>query len=140
MSITHDKKQAAPGSTGPHLYDDAGGGRHTMHHLSSDASSTASATTTSSADAEAMTDSALSRRLLPLYLVFVLDAVGLGVALPVLPFYVMGLKATALQLAIVVSTNYIAQTFGEPHVSLTYWTVDATGGLCHFACFMLISV
>lgn len=58
-------------------------------------------------------DAALSRRLLPLYAVFVLDAVGLGVALPVLPFFVMGLKATALQLAIVVSSNYIAQTFGE---------------------------
>lgn len=42
-----------------------------------------------------------------------LDAVGLGVALPVLPFYVMGLRATALQLAVVVSSNYIAQTFGE---------------------------
>ncbi|CAN0125616.1 unnamed protein product, partial [Hapterophycus canaliculatus] len=51
-------------------------------------------------------------RLIPLYAVFVLDAVGLGVALPVLPFFVMGLKATALQLAIVVSSNYIAQTFG----------------------------
>lgn len=58
-------------------------------------------------------DVALNRRLLPLYLVFVLDAVGLGVALPVLPFYVMGLRATALQLAVVVSSNYIAQTFGE---------------------------
>lgn len=42
-----------------------------------------------------------------------MDAVGLGVALPVLPFFVMGLKATALQLAIVVSSNYIAQTFGK---------------------------
>lgn len=62
---------------------------------------------------QAAGDAALSRRLLPLYLVFVLDAVGLGVALPVLPFFVMGLKATALQLAIVVSSNYIAQTFGE---------------------------
>lgn len=58
-------------------------------------------------------DAALNKRLLPLYLVFVLDAVGLGVALPVLPFYVMGLRATALQLAVVVSSNYIAQTFGE---------------------------
>ena len=61
----------------------------------------------------AASDAALSRRLFPLYVVFVLDAVGLGVALPVLPFFVMGLEATALQLAIVVSSNYIAQTFGE---------------------------
>lgn len=60
-----------------------------------------------------MDDGELNRRLTPLYAVFVLDAVGLGVALPVLPFFVMGLKATALQLAIVVSSNYIAQTFGE---------------------------
>ncbi|CAN0499346.1 unnamed protein product [Ectocarpus sp. 12 AP-2014] len=67
-----------------------------------------------SAEAQkAVDDAALSRRLLPLYAVFVLDAVGLGVALPVLPFFVMGLKATALQLAIVVSSNYIAQTFGK---------------------------
>ncbi|CAN0476488.1 unnamed protein product [Ectocarpus sp. 12 AP-2014] len=67
-----------------------------------------------SAEAQkAIDDAALSRRLLPLYAVFVLDAVGLGVALPVLPFFVMGLKATALQLAIVVSSNYIAQTFGK---------------------------
>ncbi|CAM9373942.1 unnamed protein product [Sphacelaria rigidula] len=58
-------------------------------------------------------DAALSRELTPMYLVFILDAVGLGVALPVLPFFVMGLKATALQLAIVVSSNYIAQTFGK---------------------------
>lgn len=64
-------------------------------------------------DADATSDAALNRRLMPLYLVFVLDAIGLGVALPVLPFFVMGLKATALQLAIVVSSNYIAQTFGE---------------------------
>lgn len=60
-------------------------------------------------------DAALSRQLTPMYLVFILDAVGLGVALPVLPFFVMGLEATALQLAIVVSSNYIAQTFGEMH-------------------------
>ena len=60
-----------------------------------------------------ISDAALNRRLLPLYLVFVLDAIGLGVALPVLPFYVMGLQATALQLAVVISSNYIAQSFGE---------------------------
>lgn len=80
-----------------------------------DGSSTADGTIASAAaDAQqAIGDAALNRRLLPLYAVFVLDAVGLGVALPVLPFFVMGLKATALQLAIVVSSNYIAQTFGE---------------------------
>lgn len=64
--------------------------------------------------------SSTSRRLLPLYAVFVLDAVGLGVALPVLPFFVMGLKATALQLAIVVSSNYVAQTFGEKSERISY--------------------
>lgn len=65
------------------------------------------------ADSASASDAALTRRLLPLYLVFVLDAVGLGVALPALPFFVMGLKASALQLAVVISSNYIAQTFGE---------------------------
>lgn len=66
-------------------------------------------------------DAALTRRLMPLFLVFVLDAVGLGVALPVLPFYVMGLQATALQLAVVVSSNFIAQTFGKkPAATASY--------------------
>lgn len=76
--------------------------------------SSSSTSSSSSVSARQLTDdAALTRRLLPLYLVFVLDAVGLGVALPALPFFVMSLKATALQLAIVVSSNYIAQTFGE---------------------------
>ncbi|CAN0479170.1 unnamed protein product, partial [Discosporangium mesarthrocarpum] len=58
-------------------------------------------------------DTALMRRLAPLYLCYALDSVGMGVALPALPFYIMSLRASALQLALVVSSNYVAQTFGE---------------------------
>eukprot|EP00903_Cladosiphon_okamuranus_P015364 g14190.t1 len=97
-------KEGTGGSEGVNRYD----GSSSSGSSRADGSIAAAA-----ADAQrAIGDAALNRRLLPLYAVFVLDAVGLGVALPVLPFFVMGLKATALQLAIVVSSNYIAQTFG----------------------------
>jgi DHA1 family tetracycline resistance protein-like MFS transporter len=52
------------------------------------------------------------RQLLPYYVAFVLDAVAVGLALPLLPFYVIGLGASALQLSTVVSANYIAQIVG----------------------------
>lgn len=52
------------------------------------------------------------RVLLPLYLSFMLDAIAVGLAMPLLPFYVMELGANALQLSVVVSSNYVAQTIG----------------------------
>ena len=101
---TFCRQEGARGSLGVNRYDGS----------SSSSSSADGPIASAAADAQqAIGDAALNRRLLPLYAVFVLDAVGLGVALPVLPFFVMGLKATALQLAIVVSSNYIAQTFGK---------------------------
>jgi DHA1 family tetracycline resistance protein-like MFS transporter len=41
-----------------------------------------------------------------------LDAVAVGLVLPLLPFYVMQLGANALQLSLVVSANYVAQMLG----------------------------
>ena len=52
------------------------------------------------------------RQLFPLYLAFLLDAVAVGLAMPLLPFYVMELGANALQLSMVVSSNYVAQMIG----------------------------
>ena len=52
------------------------------------------------------------RVLLPLYLSFLLDATAVGLAMPLLPFYVMELGANALQLSMVISCNYIAQSVG----------------------------
>ena len=52
------------------------------------------------------------RQLFPLYFAFLLDAVAVGLAMPLLPFYVMELGANALQLSMVVSSNYVAQMIG----------------------------
>ena len=52
------------------------------------------------------------RALFPLYSSFLLDAVSVGLATPLLPFYVMELGANALQLSLVVSCNYLAMTVG----------------------------
>jgi DHA1 family quinolone resistance protein-like MFS transporter len=52
------------------------------------------------------------RQLFPLYFAFLLDAVAVGLAMPLLPFYVMELGANALQLSMVVSSNYVAQMVG----------------------------
>jgi MFS family permease len=41
-----------------------------------------------------------------------LDAVATGLAVPLLPFFVMELGASAFQLSLVVSSNYIAQMLG----------------------------
>lgn len=50
--------------------------------------------------------------LFPLYIAFMLDAIAVGLAMPLLPFYVMELGANAFQLSIVVSANYAAQMIG----------------------------
>ena len=52
------------------------------------------------------------RRLLPLYLAFMSDAIAVGLAMPLLPFYVMELGANAFQLSLIVSSNYFAQMIG----------------------------
>lgn len=50
--------------------------------------------------------------LFPLYIAFMLDAIAVGLAMPLLPFYVMELGANAFQLSLVISANYAAQTVG----------------------------
>jgi DHA1 family tetracycline resistance protein-like MFS transporter len=50
--------------------------------------------------------------LLPFFFSFMLDAIAVGIVMPLLPFFVMDLGANAMQLSLVVSSNYIAQTIG----------------------------
>lgn len=50
--------------------------------------------------------------LLPLYISFLFDAIATGLAMPLLPFYIMELGANALQLSLVISSNYVAQMIG----------------------------
>ena len=52
------------------------------------------------------------RNLIPYYMAFMFDAIATGLAMPLLPFYVMELGASALQLSLVISSNYIAQMIG----------------------------
>ena len=52
------------------------------------------------------------RRLVPLYFAFMTDAIAVGLAMPLLPFYVMELGADAFQLSLIVSSNYFAQMIG----------------------------
>ena len=54
----------------------------------------------------------IPRRLIPLYAAFVLDSIATGLAMPLLPFYIMGLGANAFQLSLVVSSNYVVQMIG----------------------------
>ena len=51
-------------------------------------------------------------RLFPLYIAFMCDAIAVGLAMPLLPFYIMELGANALQLSLIISSNYIAQMIG----------------------------
>jgi MFS family permease len=52
------------------------------------------------------------QQLFPLYTSFMFDAIATGLAMPLLPFYVMGLGANAFQLSMIVSSNYVAQMIG----------------------------
>jgi DHA1 family tetracycline resistance protein-like MFS transporter len=63
-------------------------------------------------DTDAEAQSEMWRRLRPLYALYILDSVCAGIALPALPFYIMGLGANAFMLSLVISTNYMAQTLG----------------------------
>lgn len=54
----------------------------------------------------------IPRKLLPYYTAFMLDAVAVGLVMPLLPFTVMELGANAMQLSLVVSANYVAQSIG----------------------------
>lgn len=50
--------------------------------------------------------------MLPYYVSFMLDSAAVGLVMPLLPFYLMELGASALQLSLVVSANYVAQMLG----------------------------
>eukprot|EP01032_Pedospumella_encystans_P026045 gene26045-29419_t len=50
--------------------------------------------------------------MLPYYVAFMDDSVAVGLVMPLLPFYLMELGASALQLSLVVSANYVAQMAG----------------------------
>ena len=52
------------------------------------------------------------RSLLPLYASFILDAISVGLVMPLLPFFAMEQGANAFQLSLVVSSNYVAQMIG----------------------------
>jgi DHA1 family multidrug resistance protein-like MFS transporter len=52
------------------------------------------------------------RVLLPYFISFLLDSMATGLAMPLLPFYVMDLGASALQLSFIISFNYIIQMIG----------------------------
>lgn len=51
-------------------------------------------------------------KLLPYYLAFMLDAIAVGLVLPLLPYYAIELGADALQLSFVISANFLAQMGG----------------------------
>ena len=51
-------------------------------------------------------------KLLPYYVSFLFDSMATGLALPLLPFFVMELGATALQISMIVSLTYLAQMIG----------------------------
>jgi hypothetical protein len=50
----------------------------------------------------AISDRSLMKKLLPLYIIFVMDAICSGIALPALPFFVMSLGASAFQVCLTV--------------------------------------
>eukprot|EP01041_Mallomonas_annulata_P008767 gene8767-18135_t len=54
----------------------------------------------------------IPKRLWPIYAAFMLDAIAVGLVMPLLPFYVMQLNCNALQLSMVISANYVAQMLG----------------------------
>ena len=63
-------------------------------------------------DEETRVTFGVPHKLLPFYIVFMLDAIATGIAMPLLPFFIMELGATALQLSLVISSNYVAQMIG----------------------------
>ena len=52
------------------------------------------------------------KRLVPLFLAFMLDACAVGLVLPLLPFYIMELGANAFELSLVISSTSVAQMIG----------------------------
>jgi len=52
------------------------------------------------------------RILLPYFISFLLDSMATGLAMPLLPFYVMDLGASALYLSFIISFNYVIQMIG----------------------------
>ncbi len=57
----------------------------------------------------------IAKQLVPLYVSFLLDSVAIGVIAPILPFYIMESMekpCNSMQLSIVMSSTYMAQTVG----------------------------
>ena len=54
----------------------------------------------------------IPRRLAALYIAFMFDAIAVGLAMPLLPFFILELGANAFQLSLVVSANYVVQMIG----------------------------
>lgn len=54
----------------------------------------------------------IPKKLFPLYMSFLLDSISVGLIMPLLPFYIMELGANAMQLSLVVSSNYMVQMIG----------------------------
>ena len=52
------------------------------------------------------------RQLVPLYLAFMCDSVAIGIIAPILPFLIIQIGANAMQLSMVISSNYVAQAIG----------------------------
>ncbi|KAM3569762.1 hypothetical protein VYU27_008142 [Nannochloropsis oceanica] len=67
---------------------------------------------TAAAAAAALASAPTPPRLVPVFVAFFLDAIGTGLASPLLPFYIMSLGANAFQLGLVLAFNYLAQTMG----------------------------
>lgn len=52
------------------------------------------------------------RLLFPVFCSFILDAISVGLVMPLLPFFAVELGANAFQLSLVISSNYVAQMIG----------------------------
>lgn len=52
------------------------------------------------------------RPMFPLFCSFILDAISVGLVMPLLPFFAVELGANAFQLSMVISSNYVAQMIG----------------------------
>ena len=54
----------------------------------------------------------IPRPLFPVFCSFILDAISVGLVMPLLPFFAKELGANAFQLSLVISSNYVAQMIG----------------------------
>jgi len=72
--------------------------------------------TTSSSSSSSTSDNnvifGIPRPLFPVFCSFILDAISVGLVMPLLPFFAKELGANAFQLSLVISSNYVAQMIG----------------------------